>query len=177
MGVRLFHEVAALEAYVKSTIFEDSVDGVTLVQEYIQAPEPFITRVEFVGGELLYAVRVDTTLGFELCPADVCEVGDAMCPVGEAPSAATPRFEILERFSSPLIEQYKRVLAANGAEVAGVEFITDARGETYTYDINTNTNYNSAAEARAGRFGMRSVAAFLGNELRAVEERFEAAAE
>src|SRR5262245_22894399 len=76
LGVRLFDGVEALTRYVDSPEFEDSVDGVTLIQQYIEAPEPFITRVEFVGGRLLYAVRVDTSLGFELCPADVCQVGD-----------------------------------------------------------------------------------------------------
>jgi len=177
LGVRLFHEVAALESYVKSPLFEDSVDGVTLVQQFILAPEPFITRTEFIGGEFLYAVRVDTTLGFELCPADVCEIGDAMCPVGEAPSAAAPRFEVIEGFRHPILEKYQRVLAANGIEIAGVEFITDARGELYTYDINTNTNYNSAAEARANKFGMRAIAAFLGRELRALDGRLGAAAD
>ena len=168
LGVRLFHDVATLESYVQSSAFEDSVDGVTLVQDYIRAPEPFITRVEFVGGKFLYAVRVDTTLGFEICPADVCEIGDAMCPVGEKPSAEAPRFQILEDFRPPIVERYQRFLAANGTEVAGIEFILDEGGELYTYDVNTNTNYNSAAEARAGQFGMHAVAEFLGRELKAL---------
>jgi hypothetical protein len=168
LGVRLFHNVAALESYVNSPVFEDSVDGVTLVQQYIKAPEPFITRVEFVGGKFLYAVRVDTTLGFELCPADVCEVGDAMCPVGEKPSAQAPRFQVIEDFRDPIIERYQRLLAANDAQVAGVEFIADERGELYTYDINTNTNYNSAAEERGGKSGMRAVAAYLDLQLRGI---------
>ena len=178
LGVRLFHSVDALESYVRSALFEDSVDGVTLIQQYIKAPEPFITRVEFVGGKFLYAVRVDTTLGFELCPADVCEVGDAMCPVGESPPAAAPRFEVIEGFDHPIVERYRKLLAANDAEVAGVEFITDERGEPYTYDINTNTNYNGAAEQRCGKSGMRAVAAFLGKELRRLEHgRLDAAAD
>jgi hypothetical protein len=67
LGVRLFHS-AERSRIRAQPVFEDSVDGVTLVQEYIKAPEPFITRVEFVGGKFLYAVKVDTTLGFELCP-------------------------------------------------------------------------------------------------------------
>ena len=167
LGVRLFHDVATLESYVASPVFENSVDGVTLVQEYIRAPEPFITRVEFVGGEFLYAVRVDTTLGFELCPADACQVGDAMCPVGERPSAEALRFEIIDEFRHPIVERYQRFIAANGIEVAGIEFIADAAGELYTYDVNTNTNYNSAAEEKAGKYGMRAVASFLGRELRA----------
>ena len=168
LGVRLFHDVATLESYVRSSAFEDSVDGVTLVQEYVRAPEPFITRVEFVGGKFLYAVRVDTTLGFEICPADVCEIGDAMCPVGEKPSAEAPRFQVVQDFRPAIVERYQRFLAANGIEIAGIEFITDASGELYTYDVNTNTNYNSAAEARAGLHGMRSIATFLGRELKAL---------
>ena len=170
LGVRLFHDVAALENYVASEAFENSVDGVTLIQEYIRASEPFITRVEFVGGRFLYAVRVDTSLGFELCPADVCEVGDAMCPVGERPSQEAPRFQVIDGFEHPIVDRYQRFLAANCIEIAGVEFIQDAAGELYTYDVNTNTNYNSAAEERAGKFGMRAVAAFLGRELRALGE-------
>jgi len=168
LGVRLFHNVATLENYVRSGVFEDSVDGVTLVQEFIRAPEPFITRVEFVGGRFLYAVRVDTTLGFEICPADVCEVGGAMCPVGERPSAETPRFQVLEEYRPPIVERYQRFLAANGVEIAAIEFITDSSGEVYTNDVTTNTRYNSAAEARAGQYGMGSIAAFLGKELKAL---------
>jgi hypothetical protein len=171
LGVRLFHDVQTLESYVKSSAFEDSVDGVTLVQEYIRAPEPFITRVEFIGGRFLYAVRVDTTLGFEICPADVCEIGDAMCPVGERPSSQAPRFQVVDGFHHPIVERYQRFLAANGIEIAGIEFIADKSGELYTYDVNTNTNYNSAAEERAGVSGMRAIAAFLGEELRALKDR------
>lgn len=119
LGGRKFHHVDALEQYVTSDAFEDSVDGITLVQEYIRAPEPFITRAEFVGGQFLYAVRVDTTLGFELCPADVCQVGDAFCPVGEtAPAPAAPRFRIVKDFQPPIIERYRRFLGDELKKVA-----------------------------------------------------------
>ncbi len=173
LGVKLFESVEALERHVASDAFEDSVDGITLVQEYVQAPAPFITRAEFVGGEFLYAVRVDTSLGFELCPADVCQVGDAFCPVGEqpAPVAAAPRFRIVRDFRHPILETYQRFLAANGIGIAGIEFIQGARGELYTYDVNTNTNYNPAAEAEAGLYGMSAVAGFLGRELRGLPAR------
>ena len=170
LGVKLFHDVAALEAHVASAAFEDSVDGITLIQEYIRAPEPFITRVEFVGGEFLYAVRVDTSLGFELCPADVCQVGDQFCPVGEAaaPAPAAPRFRIVKGFTSPLVEKYRRFIADHGIGIAGIELIQDAKGESYTYDVNTNTNYNPAAEAEAGLHGMKAIAGYLGRELEAL---------
>jgi hypothetical protein len=168
LGVRLFQSVEALREHVAGPDFEPSVDGITLIQKYIQAPQPFITRVEFVGGAFLYAVRVDTSIGFELCPADVCQVGDAFCPAGA--SAASPQFEIIDDFAHPIIDRYRTFLAANGIGIAGIEFIVDREGELYTYDVNTNTNYNAAAEAAAGIFGMRAIAAFLERERRAVEQ-------
>jgi hypothetical protein len=121
-----------------------------------------------VGGTFLYAVRVDTSLGFELCPADVCQVGDAFCPASV--TAASPQFRILKGFSHPLIERYLRFLAVNGIGIAGIEFITDRDGEIYTYDVNTNTNYNAAAEEEAGIYGMRAIARYLERERRELEE-------
>jgi glutathione synthase/RimK-type ligase-like ATP-grasp enzyme len=174
LGVRLFQSQTALRDYVRGGEFEDSVDGITLIQEYVRAPAPFITRVEFIGGEFLYAVQVDTSLGFELCPADVCQVGDAFCPVGTTPApvaTAAPRFQILPAFDHPILGAYKKFLAANGIEVAGIEFITDLKGDLYTYDVNTNTNYNGTAEAVAGKFGMKTIADFLGRELQKLEDR------
>jgi hypothetical protein len=168
LGVRLFDGTDALSRYLDGGAFEDSVDGITLIQQYIEAPEPFITRVEFVGGKLLYAVRVDTSLGFELCPADVCQVVDAFCPAGETAAAtAAPRFRIIDRFEHGIVERYRRFLGDNGIGIAGIEFIADRNGELYTYDVNTNTNYNSDAEREAGIFGMRAIASYLGDELRA----------
>ena len=119
-----------------------------------------------------------------LCPADACQIGDLFCPVGEqgsAPSTAIPagpasfaapavpvrpKFRILEKFDDPIVWKYESFLAENRIAVAGVEFIRDAEGGVYTYDINTNTNYNSDAEAVAGKYGMLEVARFLGEQLK-----------
>lgn len=161
-GVQLFMSAHALRQHVESDAFELPVDGVSLLQEYIRAPQPFITRAEFIGGRFFYAVRVDTRAGFELCPADACQVGDAFCPTNAPPA---PRFEIIEAIDPALKRRYEAFLAANGIGIAGIEFIVDADGAVYTYDVNTNTNYNGEAEARAGRFGMDAAAGYLGEEL------------
>jgi hypothetical protein len=94
-----------------------------------------------------------------LCPADVCAVGDAFCPTGEEPRA---KFTIIDDIDPALKRRYETFLAANGIDVAGIEFITDSEGAVYTYDVNTNTNYNADAEARAGRSGMETLARYLG---------------
>ncbi len=165
LGVQLFQTVDALTAYLASPVYEAPVDGVHLLQEYVRAPESFITRAEFIGGRFFYAVRVDTSGGFELCPADACSVDDAFCPVGEQPMVQRPKFEIVSGMDDRLRQAYERFLAENRIEVAGIEFITAADGRVFTYDINTNTNYNPDAERAAGKFAMQALAAFLGRAL------------
>lgn len=172
LGVQLFHSIEALKSYVEGPSFEEPVDGITLIQEYIQSPESYITRCEFVGGRFVYAVRVDTSEGFELCPADACQIGDLFCPVGEEVEEKS-KFQIIDDFMDETLEKYKEVLARNDIQVAGIEFIRNAEGDIFTYDINTNTNYNSDAEAKAAKYGMLELAAFLKKTL---EEKYAAAA-
>ena len=75
LGVRRFDDYESFDEYIASADFEQPVDGITLLQEYVVTAESFITRAEFVDGEFLYAVRVDTSAGsFELCPAEACVV-------------------------------------------------------------------------------------------------------
>ncbi len=159
LGVRLFHSAAALDEYLASSDYEPSVDGITLAQRYIRTTEPFITRVEFVGGKFLYAVRVDTSEGFQLCPADACQIEEAgsNCPA----VAPSEKFKVIEGFTHPLIPKWEAFLAANGIGVAGIEFAADDQGRAWTYDVNTNTNYNPDAEAKAGVSGMGAIARHL----------------
>jgi glutathione synthase/RimK-type ligase-like ATP-grasp enzyme len=170
LGVRRFDSLAEFDAYVDSPEFEEPVDGITLLQEYLTAREPFITRVEFVGGEFVYAVRVDTSAGsFELCPADACEVpqviAGAVCdvPGAEQPSAFSVRTEVTAEH--PLVQQLRTFLADQRITIAGVEFMETTDGRTVVYDINTNTNYNPAVEETAPASGPRSIARYLGGLL------------
>jgi hypothetical protein len=172
LGVRLFNTPAALSGYIDGAEYEAPVDGLHLLQQYVRAPVPLITRAEFIGGRFLYAVEVDTSEGFELCPADVCVVDDAFCPAGpEDKEAPRAKFTIIDDIDVELKRRYEAFLAANGIEVAGIEFIRDAAGTAYTYDVNTNTNYNPDAEARAGRSAMTALSRFLGGELARMSRR------
>jgi hypothetical protein len=172
LGVRLFNTADALADHLDSPDYEPPVDGLHLLQQYVRAPVPLITRAEFIGGRFMYAVEVDTSDGFELCPADACAVGDAFCPAGDEPRA---KFTIIDDIDSALKRRYEAFLAANDIGVAGIEFITDANGAVFTYDVNTNTNYNPDAETRAGRSGMDTLARYLGTELARLHGRRHAA--
>ena len=61
LGIRLFYDYTGFEKYITSDEFEDSRDGITLLQEYIKPKTDAIIRTEFVDNQFLYAVQVDTT--------------------------------------------------------------------------------------------------------------------
>jgi hypothetical protein len=156
-GVRLFSSHEEFDAYLESPEYQAPVDGITLLQEYLLAARPFITRVEIVGGAFVYAITADTARGgFELCPADACAV-DA----GPAESL----FALREGFDHPIAGRYANFARRRGVEIAGFEFIETADGRMVTYDVNTTTNYNAEVEAVAPRPALPEVAAFLGRLL------------
>jgi hypothetical protein len=157
LGVRLFSSHDEFDAYLESPEYQAPVDGITLLQEYLPASQPFITRVEIVGGTFVYAITADTARGgFELCPADACAV-DA----GPVESL----FALREGFDHPIIGRYLDFARRHGVEIAGFEFIETADGRMVTYDVNTTTNYNAEVEAVAPRPALPEVAAFLGRLL------------
>ena len=63
------------------------------------------------------------------------------------------------------ISKYQSLIKSNGIEIAGIEYIKGKDGQHYTYDINTNTNYNSIAEKKSSLKGMQTIAKFLFDEL------------
>ena len=134
------------------------IDGITLIQEYVQPAQPFITRAEFIGGRFHYAVRVDVSGGsFELCPADACAVpGAGTDTVVEAAPPFARREEITA--ATPLISRLETLLADLNIEIAGIEFIETADGRQVVYDINTNTNYNPSVESAEQTSGRQSAA-------------------
>lgn len=152
------------------------VDGITLLQEYLQPPDGHITRAEFVGGRFRYALRADTVHGgYQLCPADACAVdpdtGRPIPPPGalRAPAPGQQIFSWREGFDHPVLAQYAAFLEAEDIGIAGIEFIETPDGRLVTYDVNTNTNYNPDVEravAAAGeQGGPDSIARYLGSLL------------
>jgi len=168
LGVKLFNSKKELDSYVSSKDFEPSIDGITLLQDYIDANPKVIKRVEFVNSKFLYTVEVDASEGFELCPA--CPEDQIDIPqqqiAGEFCPTTGNKFKIIKNYKeNELTKKYEKFIAANGIEIAGIEYIADKKGAIYTYDVNTNTNYNSQAEKNSEIKGMRSIAAFLKEEL------------
>lgn len=159
LGVRRFDTHAAFDAYLAEGMVAP-VDGTLLLQEYLVAARPRITRVEIIGGEFLYALTADTSGGFELCPADVCATDMAYCPAdgGE-------RFRLREDFDADDARPWVEFARAHDIGIAGFEFIETVDGRRVTYDVNTNTNYNPAVDAAAAESGPDRIARYLGGLL------------
>ena len=150
--------------------FEPSVDGITLVQRYIVAPDQTITRVEFIGRTFAYVARVDSSKGFELCPADVCALDASTCIADAEPRFA---FEVIAGFGdsaldASLVPRMQAVMTNKGLDVAAFEFMLIADGTPHVYNNNTNTNYNSGSEVRTGVLAMGFPADHLSAELATV---------
>ena len=155
LGVYKFDNKIALKEFISSQSFESSPDGINLLQQYIHAPSNTIIRMEFVGSKFIYAVEVDTSEGFELCPADECLI-DSNCPTD-----TEPKFSILRDFEIKNLAAYEAFLADNDIGIAAIEIILDKDGVIWTYDVNTNTNYNSAAEELAKESAPLKIAKYL----------------
>jgi hypothetical protein len=121
------------------------IDHTALVQEYLPAEGDSIVRVEILGGEFLYAIRLSLTAGqFNLCPADYCRL-PIQSPTGAGlADGVSGRGVPVEGYTPPaqVIEAVKRITAAAHIEVGGVEYLINARdGQPYYYDINALSNF------------------------------------
>ncbi len=164
LGVALFESVEAFADHLADPGYQPPVDGITLLQEYLRAEQPRITRVEVVDGEVVYAITADTARGgFELCPADACAIDGGP----DAPSL----FALREDFDHPVLGRYLDFARRHGIEVAGFEFIETVDGRLVTYDVNTNTNYNPEVEAAATRSGPGRIARLLKRLIEEEERR------
>ena len=114
------------------------LDGTGLVQEHLSAEGESIVRIEILGGESLYAIRIRLMPGsFNLCPADYCELPGIA-------DGVSGRGLPIERYDPPdeLIEDAKRIVAAAGMDLGGVEYLVDAAdGLPYFYDVNALSNF------------------------------------
>ena len=169
-GVKLINTINELDEMLEDDLINSSKDDTWLLQEKITTNEEFITRMEFIGGNFIYSLKVFSKNSFELCPADACEVDlDQFCPVDEINDInnSQPSFFIDDDPDKNLAKQLTIFLKKHQIEVAGVEFIRNKDGVPIFYDINTNTNYNLNAEkqSKVNKNGMEEIALFLKSEL------------
>jgi len=130
-------------------------DNLFLLQEYLpHDPARGIVRLEFLGGELLYAMRVITHGRFNLCPSPVCnpDEGDGVCavPAHEAMNAPPVEFHPYPEVPQEAVATAKRIVEAAGLDVGGIEYLETVDGRRVFYDINANSNLRPSVAATFG---------------------------
>ena len=137
-GIVSFASLDELAAAAAEGVLDLGLDGIGLVQEHLPAEDESIVRVEILGGELLYAIRIRLLPGsFNLCPADYCDLPGIA-------DGVSGRGLPIERYDPPsgVVEDAKRIVAAAGMELGGVEYLVDARDGVPTfYDVNALSNF------------------------------------
>jgi len=146
-GARM-HKVESLEE-VESILEDEQIwapDYVMLLQEYLpHDPQGLgIVRMEYVGGKLLYAMRVRSDGGFNLCPSEVCnpvDGEDGLCAIGDVPPpSAGPTFEPYPEVPEEAVAIGKQICRAGQLDVAGIEYLETEDGRRVFYDVNANSN-------------------------------------
>lgn len=138
-GIQAFESVQEIEGAVADDAIDLGLDSTALVQEYLPARGNHIVRVEILNGKYLYAIKLNLTDTFNLCPADYCEVPEAGMADG-----VSGRGLLVEGYTPPdeIIEDVKRIAQAAHIEVGGVEYLVNDRdGEVTYYDVNALSNF------------------------------------
>jgi hypothetical protein len=130
-------------------------DGTGLVQEFLESEDGTSRRVEVLGGEYLYAIRIANEAGgdFNLCPADICQIdGSAEFDNCVADAPAKKQLQV-DAFDAPrqIVDEVLRITRVGGLDVGGVEYLIAARdGLPYIYDINALSNFVTDAPSLVG---------------------------
>lgn len=145
-------------------------DNLFLLQELLpHDPEHGIVRLEFLGGELLYAMRVVTHGRFNLCPSPVCnpDDGSGVCEVSAAEvDAAPPEFHAFPEVPKEAVDTATRIVRAAKLDVGGIEYLETPDGRRVFYDINANSNLRPAIAATFGFDPFERVVDYLLSQLR-----------
>lgn len=143
-------------------------DQLLILQEYFPANhDRGIVRMEFVGGELLYAMRVVSHGSFNLCPSEVCnpEGGGGACAVPERPPSAPVEFHPYPDVPPEAVTVGKRIVVAGGLDVAGIEYLETDDGRRVFYDVNANSNLRPAIGQAFGFDPFERVVDYLVREI------------
>jgi len=143
-------------------------DNLFLLQEYLpHDPERGIVRLEFLGGELLYAMRVVTHGRFNLCPSPVCnpDDGDGICEVPAVTDAPPVEFYPYPEVPRDAVETAAKIVRAARLDVGGIEYLETPDGRRVFYDINANSNLRPSVSAAFGIDPFDRVVTFLQKQI------------
>jgi glutathione synthase/RimK-type ligase-like ATP-grasp enzyme len=163
--IMLVESFAQLESFLAANPQHWQPDGLLLLQEYFPTdPANGIVRMEFLGGELLYAMRVVSHGTFNLCPSPVCNPEDGSAGVCDVPASRPPEFFPYPDVPRQAVEWGRQIVRAGRLDVAGIEYLETLDGRRLVYDINANSNLRPSVAQAFGFDPFERVVDFLVRE-------------
>lgn len=132
------------------------LDHTAIVQEYHPPRDGSIVRAEVLDDQVLYAIRIhtDPDAGFNLCPADICQLSDGTEPARVAETDLAGKQQRKIEVAKPprwVAEAVVRLFQAGSIDIGGVEYLESERdGQIYFYDVNALSNFVTDAPMLIG---------------------------
>tara|TARA_B000000460_G_scaffold227143_1_gene182525 strand:+ start:176 stop:1153 length:978 start_codon:yes stop_codon:yes gene_type:complete len=172
-GIQKFENPGDLKSARDAGGIDIPVNGLFILQEFIQPRDGHIVRLETINGKLAYAMKVFTDGSFNLCPSDGCDV-DRSTPatddLGYCPSTTDSdvRFELYRNPPSDVVSAVERIVAHAGMECGGIEYTVGQDGQWYIYDINPLSILRASFKEEYGVDGWGMLADFFIDEYQKV---------
>ena len=146
-------------------------DNLLLLQEYFPVdPAQGIVRMEFLGGRLLYAMRVVSYGAFNLCPSEVCNPQDGAsshCAVLPETPARPVEFYPYPEVPAAAVAIGEEIMRAGGLDVGGIEYLEASDGRLVFYDVNANSNLRAPIGQAFGFDPFERVVDYLSEQIAA----------
>lgn len=144
-------------------------DNLFMLQEYFHVDASRgIVRMEFLGGKLLYAMRVVSHGAFNLCPSEACNPeggGEGICEVPALKPSKPVEFYPYPEVPAAAVEMGERIAAAGKLDVCGIEYLEASDGRLIFYDVNANSNLRKPIGEAFGFDPFERVVDFLQSRL------------
>ena len=172
-GIQKFENSDDLKSSTDAGKIDIPVNGLFILQEFIQPRDGYIVRLETINGKLAYAMKVFTDGTFNLCPSDGCDMDRSTSTtdeLGYCPSTTDSdvRFELYKNPPSDVVNAVERIVTHAGMECGGIEYTVGKDGQWYIYDINPLSILRASFKEEYGVDGWGMLADFFIDEYQKV---------
>jgi len=146
-------------------------DNLLMLQEYFPVDaSQGIVRMEFLGGKLLYAMRVVSHGAFNLCPSEACNPeggGESLCEIPALVPSKPVEFYPYAQVPAAAVKMGEKIVAAGSLDVAGIEYLEASDGRLIFYDVNANSNLRKPIGEAFGFDPFEKVVDYLVEQIKA----------
>ena len=169
-GARMFHaqSIGAIRNLLDSQPDLWLPDNMFLLQEYLnpKSESEGIIRLEYLGGKLLYAMRVVSNGSFNLCPSDYCNpINEINFDLNQNEKKDLVKFFPYPEVPVEMVKIGERIMEAGELDIGAIEYLKTADDRKVVYDINANSNLRTPIGEYFGFDPFKRVVDYLEEQL------------